>query len=156
MAQCLTRQCAMNDETLRLTNKQQAFCDAYVGEARFNATKAALMAGYSKRSAHTSGWELLQKPEIAARVKQSLEARAMSSDAVLSELADIASADWREFLIFKTNPKTGETLEVKMDLSAKVRSLELLAKAHGLLKENVSVSALIGIYSFDGIPEDTP
>lgn len=139
-----------------LNPKQRAFVDAYVGEARFNATKAARMAGYSEKSAHTTGWELLQKPEIAVHVKQALESRAMSSEAVLAELADVASSEWRDHIIVRTNPRTGETMDVKMDLGSKVRSLEVLAKAHGLLKDNVNVSGNVGIYSFDGIPEDAP
>ncbi len=46
------------------------------------------------------------------------------ADAVLAELADVASASWREFLIIRTNPKC-DTVEVRMDLSAKIKALEL-------------------------------
>lgn len=146
----------MTDEPSKLNPKQEKFVLAYVGEARFNATKAAKMAGYSERSAYSTGHELLKNPEIAARVKDVLDVHRLSAEAVLSELADIATAEWREFVVVRLNPKTGEKLEVKMDLNAKVRSLELLARAHGLLKDNVAVTGNVGIYSFDGIPEDAP
>jgi hypothetical protein len=51
-----------------LTTKQQAFVAAYLGSARFNATKAAEMAGYAK--ARQSGSECLSNPVI----KQAIDA----------------------------------------------------------------------------------
>lgn len=121
-----------------LTNKQIAFVVAYIGEARFNATRAAEIAGYSK--ARQSGSETLSNPVVAARIADELKARSITGDGVLAELTDIATADWREFVHIKTNPKTGATIEVSMDLGAKVKSLEILAKAHGLLTDRIDLS----------------
>lgn len=123
-----------------LTTKQKAFVDAYIGEARFNATRAALMAGYAERSARQSGSDLLSNPVIAARISDELKRRAMPGEAVLAELTDIATAEWRDYIQIKTNPKTGETIEVSMDLGAKVKALEILAKAHGLLTDKIDLT----------------
>ncbi|MCC6314200.1 MAG: terminase small subunit [Thermomicrobiales bacterium] len=123
-----------------LTTKQEAFVDAYIGEARFNATKAALMAGYSERSARQEGSRLLSNDDISARISEELRRRSMPGDAVLAELTDIATANWREFVTIKTNPKTGAQIEVSMDLGAKVKSLEILAKAHGLLTDKIDLT----------------
>ena len=49
-----------------LTAKQQAFVEAYDG----NATQAALKAGYSPRTAGVIGNENLKKPEIAAAIAE--------------------------------------------------------------------------------------
>lgn len=143
-------------ETHKLTAKQQAFIDAYVGEARFNASKAALIAGYSEKSAGQLGWQLLQIPTISARIKEILESRALSAEGVLAELADVATSEWRDHVEVLMYDREGNPVKTKMDLSSKVKSLEIIAKAHGLLKENVSVSGNVGLYSFDGIPEETP
>ena len=51
-----------------LTELQHRFVLAYFGDARFNATKAAIMAGYSPKTAYSIGSELLTKPHIAAIV----------------------------------------------------------------------------------------
>jgi phage terminase small subunit len=123
-----------------LTTKQERFVLAYIGEARFNAAKAARMAGYAERSAHVEGHRLLRNADIAARVKDLLSTQSITAEAVLTELADIATADWRDFIKIKTDRKTGEEIEVNMDLGAKVKSLELLAKAHGLLTDRLDVS----------------
>lgn len=123
-----------------LTTKEKAFVLAYIGEARFNATRAATMAGYSERTARSQGSEILARPRVAEAVRTALSERSLTSEAVLAELSAIARAPWEEFVTVRTHPKTGEVLEVRMDLTAKVRALELLAKAHGLLTDRVQIS----------------
>jgi Terminase small subunit len=53
----------------KLTTKQEAFIAAYLGEARFNATKAAIMAGYSEKTAQPIGAENLSKPMIQSAIQ---------------------------------------------------------------------------------------
>lgn len=127
----------------QLNHRQEAFVFAYIGESRYNATRAALSAGYSPKTAYAQGHDLLKVPEIAARIREELSTRAMSAEAVLTELTDVATAEWRDFVTVRTDPKTGETLDVKMDLSNKVKSLEILAKAHGLLTDKLDISGTL-------------
>jgi phage terminase small subunit len=49
---------------MSLTHKQKKFVEAYAGEACGNATQAAILAGYSEKTAYQTGWENLRKPEI--------------------------------------------------------------------------------------------
>ena len=51
-----------------LTDKQEAFCNAYV--QHWNATKAAKEAGYSEKTAYSSGQRLLKDVEIRARINE--------------------------------------------------------------------------------------
>lgn len=124
-----------------LTTKQEAFVLAYIGEARFNATRAAIIAGYAEKYARNQGSENCANPDIAARISAELKQRSMPADAVLAELTDIATADWREFVTVKINPRTGAQVDVSMDLGSKVKSLEILAKAHGLLTDKIDLTA---------------
>jgi len=55
----------------KLTERQEAFIAAYIGEAHFNATKAAEIAGYSIPRA--SGTETLQNPVVKRRINEHLE-----------------------------------------------------------------------------------
>jgi phage terminase small subunit len=52
----------------KLTDKQKAFCVDYI--LHWNATKAAINAGYSEKTAHSIGHENLRKPEIAEYIEE--------------------------------------------------------------------------------------
>ena len=52
----------------KMTRKQKLFCEAYVANG-FNATQAAISAGYSKKTANPMGCENLSKPIIAEYIE---------------------------------------------------------------------------------------
>jgi phage terminase small subunit len=81
---------------MALTNKQQAFVNAYVRTR--NATQAAIEAGYSEQTARQMGSENLSKPDIAEAIRQFFEADAMSAAEVLHHLALIARGDLGDVL----------------------------------------------------------
>lgn len=58
---------------IKLTNKQEMFCREYIID--FNATRAALAAGYSEKSAYQIGSENLNKVEIQAFLSELMQAR---------------------------------------------------------------------------------
>jgi phage terminase small subunit len=70
-----------------LSDKQQRFVDQYLVD--FNATQAAVRAGYSEKSAYSIGWENLRKPEII----EALREKAMGAEEVLMRLSDMARGD---------------------------------------------------------------
>lgn len=85
-----------------LTEKQRLFCLYYV--KAFNATMAAMKAGYSKDTAHVIGCENLKKPKIAKEIKrlkgtmtQDIFIDAMD---VLSKYVKIAFADITDYIEF--------------------------------------------------------
>ena len=79
-----------------LNNKQIMFAIEYTKD--FNATQAAIRAGYSKKSAYSQGHELLKKPEIDAYVRARISEAAMEADEVLFHLAAIARGDMQLLL----------------------------------------------------------
>jgi len=87
-----------------LSKKQALFIEYYLGEARFNATKAALLAGYSPRTARSTGSENLIKPDIAREIKARTSEIAMGADEVLLRLAEHARGSVEDFI----DPATGE------------------------------------------------
>ena len=54
----------------RLTPRQRAFVEAYLGECRYNATKAALAAGYSPKHPRQSAHQVRRSPRVAAVIKR--------------------------------------------------------------------------------------
>ena len=77
---------------MTLTNKQARFVEEYLRD--FNATQAAIRAGYSEKTAYSIGWENLRKPEIIEAVRGKI----MSAEEVLSRTADMARADLADLM----------------------------------------------------------
>jgi phage terminase small subunit len=82
---------------MALSNKQRAFVEAYLANG-FNATKAAIAAGYSEKTAYSIGSENLRKPEISEAVKQRLAELTMSADEALMRLSQQARGTMEDFL----------------------------------------------------------
>lgn len=147
---------AEQSEQPKLTPKQERFVAAYLGDAKFNGTKAAIMAGYSERSAYSIASDLLKKPEIQARVREMLTICAMPAEAVLAELTEVAAAEWRDFVQVLSWDKEGKPLDVRMDMTAKLKALELLGKHHQIFSDNLNITGGIEVREYIGIPKDTP
>jgi phage terminase small subunit len=122
-----------------LKDKQEAFVLAYIGEARFNASEAARIAGFD--SPGQQGYRLLKNVQIRARIDKYLEVETLNAKEVLAELTDVAKAPFRDYIEILARNEKGEPIRVKMDLSSKVKSLELLGKHHKLFTDNVEVGA---------------
>lgn len=77
---------------MKLTPKQQAFCEEYVANGG-NATAAAISAGYSRKTAYSMGSENLTKPEIRDRIEElarpQQEKRIATAQDLLQALTDI-------------------------------------------------------------------
>ncbi|NGQ95023.1 phage portal protein [Brevibacillus sp. SYP-B805] len=118
-------------ENDQLTDKQRLFVMEYLRD--FNATRAAMAVGYSKKTAYSIGWELLRKPEIQAEIKRQTEAMVddlgMSVQRIIAEYMKIAFADISDVVDFgrkkvplrdkKGNivedPHSGEPLTISMN-----------------------------------------
>lgn len=85
-----------------LTPKERAFAEAYAGQCRGNATRAAEAAGYKASKLNTLaaiGYENLRKPHVAAYKDALLTVHAMSAAEVIREIGDIAKQDLTPYLV---------------------------------------------------------
>jgi len=84
----------------KLTPKQRKFCLEYLKD--FNATRAAVEAGYSKKTASVIGTENLGKPNIqdylAERTRKYTEKAEIDIELILSHLYNMAFFDVKEML----------------------------------------------------------
>lgn len=76
----------------KLTPKQRLFVETYTTNG-FNATQAAITAGYSETTAYSIGSENLKKPEIAAAIDRFFEENTMTAKEVLLRLTEHARGD---------------------------------------------------------------
>ena len=79
-----------------MTPKRSAFVFDYI--KHFNATRAAISAGYSPRTAKSQGARLLTNVDIAAKIKDELNTRLMSAEEALTRTARIARFDVSPYL----------------------------------------------------------
>src|SRR6266478_10166914 len=84
----------------RFTPMQRLFIEAYL--IHKNATKAAIAAGFSERSANNQGTRLMAndtiRAEIEARLASTFDRYAITSDRIIRELAKIAFGNIGDFI----------------------------------------------------------
>ena len=119
----------------KLTDKQKIFCKEYIID--FNATRAAIAANYSKKTACKIGSENLQKLDIQKEIKRLMESRnertEITADRVVKELAKFA---------FNVD---GSADAFDLEAKDKLKALEMLARHTGAFNGDDSGKALINV-----------
>lgn len=90
----------------KLTAKQQQFVQEYLLD--FNATQAAIRAGYSQKTAQVIGAENLRKPMVAAEIQRLGTKTAakleVTRESIMQELAAVGFARATDFVRVETEP----------------------------------------------------
>ena len=81
---------------MAISRKRQAFINEYLKD--FNATQAAIRAGYSEKTAHAIGYENLRIPEVKEQIDNRFDEMSMSADEAIKRMSDIARADIGDFM----------------------------------------------------------
>jgi phage terminase small subunit len=163
-----------------LKPRYRIFAKEYVTD--LNATQAAIRAGYSKKTAMTTAYRLLRKPEIQQIVQKEMKARCedieLDTDWVLdrlkriadSNLQDICDEDGNPLPIAKISKDLAYTIK-KMKrtigkgsvsheyvLNSQLTALELLGKYLGMWVERREVehSGIVITDLLDKIEHETP
>lgn len=122
------------DELAKLmSEKQKAFCDHYI--TTLNATEAAKMAGYSKKTATVIGCENLTKPYIREYI-----------DLRLAKLEESRVANATEVLQYLTRVMRGEEkdqFDMDASLQDRTKAAELLGKRYRLFVDKQEIDAKI-------------
>lgn len=83
-----------------LTDKQKRFVEEYLVD--LNATRAAIAAGYSEKTAHSIGHENLKKPDIDEAIQKAMAERSertkITQDKVLAEYARLSFSNMQDYL----------------------------------------------------------
>lgn len=162
----------------KLTPKQARFVEEYLID--LNATQAAIRAGYSSRSAHVQGTQLLNNPRISAHVAERLaelsRRTGVNQERIMRELARIAfveptrivnmddatirasaSEDDRAAIqsvkVKQIPTPEGTITEREIRFYDKNRALELLGKRFGMWVERLQADVHGTIEIIDDVPE---
>jgi phage terminase small subunit len=133
----------------KLTPKMEAFCLEYIVD--FNATQAAIRAGYSERSAKAIANEMMCDPMISERIQQMIAERAqrteVTADRVLREVARIGLSDVRR--LFTKTGTMKPIHELDDDTAAAVASIEVMEEFSGRGEDRVLVGHVKKIKLWD-------
>lgn len=157
---------------MSLSAKQQRFVEEYLVD--FNATQAAIRAGYSPRSADSQGSRLLKNRKVSRAIQERMaelsRRTGVTAERIMQELARIAfldptkvtdvntgkvlpdaSPDDRAAIasvkVRRSTSESGDMVEREVRFADKIRALELLGKRFGMWtdKQDVSLNAQVTI-----------
>lgn len=102
-----------------LKAKQEQFCQQYIKD--FNATQAAIRAGYSIKTAGSIGHENLTKPEIKGRIQNLLKEHSLSGEQAEKLVSDIAQSSINDYMVLRMVRHTPKIVKTIKDLIKDLR-----------------------------------
>lgn len=128
-----------------MNNRQQLFCEEYLKD--LNATKAAIRAGYSEKTAYSQGQRLLKNVEIKDRLQEIREKIQDENIATIKDIEEFLSlslnGEMEEEVISVVAEIEGSSKVVKtkkqISLRDRIKAAELLGKRYGLWTEKQEV-----------------
>lgn len=141
---------------MALTAKQQKFVDEYFISG--NATDAARLAGYSKKTCYSIGNENLKKPEIIAALrekeKEIQDKNIAKQEEVLTYLTSIMRGEQSENVLIGIGNGKQKITKIKVSAKDRIKAAELLGKRYGIWTEKQEISIEPTIISGDDKLED--
>lgn len=157
----------MSKRTKKVNYRYPLFAEAYVING-FNATLAAVTAGYAAKTAYSQGSRLLKNVEVQALISEFMDKRIMTKQETAVRLSEHARADIRPFINLNSQeisehplawlikkykiktrrlPGTVAILEekVEIELHDSQSALNTFAKHHGLLKDGITINVNIDL-----------
>lgn len=130
----------------QLSDKQRNFCLEYLKD--FNATQAAIRAGYSEKTARQQAQRMLTKVDIQVFIKEISgkieKKKIMDIQEIQERLSEIARGESYEDVVIVENvgdfSSEARVIEKRVAGKEQVKALELLGKANAMFVEKVDAS----------------
>ena len=133
-----------------LNAKQQLFVSSYL--VHKNATKAAIEAGYSERSAGNQADRMMKNDEIKAalaeKVQSLTEKLGIGPEYILSSLKNVAERCQQAVQVMEFDHESKQmvpTGEWKFEHQGAIKALELLGKFQKLWTDSIEISEKPGV-----------
>lgn len=145
-----------------MSAKMKLFCEEYIVDV--NATKAAIRAGYSDKSAKVTASKLMKRQDIRDYIDQLLEERQKPTIAKAEEVMEFLTATMRgEELEYKnTYTKVEDEIEIEYSkvgkgtakIEDRLRAAELIGKRYGMFTDKVQATVEEAVTFIDDIEEE--
>lgn len=157
---------------MELNKRQERFCEEYLID--LNATQAALRAGYSAKTAYSSGQRLLKDVEISNYINTITDARQSdriaSVEEVMQTLTRIMRREEKESVVTTVKKRksyfNAEGRKVSAEVEEPViteiptkvadvnRAAELLGKRYSLFTSNVKIEGALPVVIVDDMDDE--
>lgn len=131
----------MTEKKKKLTAKQSTFIDAYLGEAKMNATQAARIAGYKHPEAQ--GAENLRK--LRPYIDEVMNKRHSNAIATQEEIQKFFTSVLRGEVKEEVVSNSGKILEVPASTKDRLKAAECMGRAYGMFTERKEISGNLNI-----------
>ena len=136
-----------------LNEKQQRFADEYLID--LNATRAAIRAGYSEKTAAAQAARLLKNVNVSAYIKEKMadqrEDTIASADEVMRYLTSVIRGQSRSHVLARNDLGAEYILEKPPDEKERLKAAELMGKRHQLFTDKVKVDGNMPVMIVDDL-----
>lgn len=136
-----------------LNEKQQRFADEYLID--LNATRAAIRAGYSEKTAAAQASRLLKDVNVSAYIKERMatqeEDTIASADEVMRYLTAVIRGQSRSHVLARNDLGAEYILEKPPDEKERLKAAELMGKRHQLFTDKVKVDGNVPVMIVDDL-----
>lgn len=128
----------------KLSTKQQRFIDEYLIDC--NATRAAIRAGYSPKTANEQGARLTSNPDIWGCIEEQLEKihneKTADAQEVLEYLTAVMRGQHTEQVLMLVGNGVQELVDIQVSAKERIRAAELIGKRYGMFKDGLNVETI--------------
>lgn len=143
-----------------MTARQISFCLAYAGCG--NATKSAIEAGYSEKTARSQGQYLLTLPDIQSYLQKLQEENASKKIADAKEMQEVLTSIIRQemeeenIVVEGCGDGVSEAIIKKKKSSHKdvLKAIDLLGRMQGAFENRATLNVLIPVFGGEDNLED--
>ena len=136
-----------------LNERHQRFADEYLVD--LNATRAAIRAGYSEKTASAQAARLLKNVNISAYIKKRMseqqEDAIASADEVMRYLTSVIRGQSRSHVLARNDLGAEYILEKPPDEKERLKAAELMGKRHQLFTDKVKVDGNVPVMIVDDL-----
>ena len=136
-----------------LNEKQQRFADEYLID--LNATRAAIRAGYSEKTAAAQAARLLKNVNVSAYIKEKMadqrEDTIASADEVMRYLTSVIRGQSRSHVLARNDLGAEYVIEKPPDEKERLKAAELMGKRHQLFTDKVKVDGNMPVMIVDDL-----
>lgn len=139
-----------------MTDKQKRFCDEYLIDC--NATRAAIRAGYSEKTAKQIGQRMLTNVDLKTYIDEQLKKihneKTADAQEVLEYLTSVMRGEKQDEVLCLVGEGVQDKTQIEVSTKDRIKAAELIGKRYGLFKDKLELKGDGAITFVEDLPPD--